>query len=75
VPVISNLEDLYKIPRLQKVQQEEHHRKRAAKLTALRKRLEAEEEASQVATRQNMPSPGAMHLNDRPLDASIVDLD
>ena len=59
VPVITNLEDLYKLPRLQKVQQEEQRKTKAAKLKALRKRLEAEEGANATTS-----SP-----------VSIVDLD
>ena len=45
VPVITNLEDLYKLPRLQKVAAEEQRKKKAAKLASLRRRLEAEEAA------------------------------
>lgn len=64
VPVISNLEDLYKIPRLQKLQREERRKKKAAKLNAMRKRFQAEEEAL-----------GGEPLRIRDGDESIADLD
>jgi hypothetical protein len=69
VPVITNLEDLYKMPRLQKVQQEEQRKKKAAKLKAMRKRLEAEEGAH-VETRQHSQNRAV-----QPTGPSIVDLD
>lgn len=68
VPVITNLEDLYKLPRLQKVQQEEQRKQKAAKLKALRKRLEAEEAAAHEMRQvqiENSPLTGP----------SITDLD
>lgn len=52
VPVISNLEDLYKLPRLQKAMREEKRKKQAAKLKAMRKRFEAEEAAARQNTQQ-----------------------
>ena len=74
VPVISNLEDLYKLPRLQKVQQEENRKKKMAKLKALRKHLEAEEAAHVVAVK-----PSSLEHNNLPSNEgeypSIVDLD
>ena len=68
VPVITNLEDLYKIPRLQKVQREEQRKYKATKLKELRRCLEAEEVAC-VALQQELRG------DESSPSASIVDLD
>ena len=49
VPIISNLEDLYKIPQLQRLQREQERRKKKKKLDEMRKRFQAEDKASKLA--------------------------
>ena len=44
VPIITNLEDLYKIPRMQKALREQERKKKAVKLRQMRKRLEEMED-------------------------------
>ena len=74
VPVITNLEDLYKLPRLQKVQQQEQRKKKMAKLKALQKHLEAEEAAHVVASRPSSHEHNGP-ISNKGESSSIVDLD
>lgn len=74
VPVISNLEDLYKLPRLQKVQQEENRKRKMAKLRTLRKHLEAEEAAHVVTVKPSSREHNSLPSNEVE-SPFIVDLD
>ena len=70
VPVITNLEDLYKLPRLQKMAAEEQRKKKAAMLESLRRRLEAEEAAHDFS---ELDRASGKKMTDA--SASIADLD
>ena len=56
VPIITNLEDLYKVPLMQKVLREQQRKKKAAKLRQMRKRFEKMEE-NDVNMDSKMPHP------------------
>ena len=56
VPIITNLEDLYKVPLMQKVLREQQRKEKAAKLRQMRKRFE-KMEANDVDMDSKMPHP------------------
>mmetsp|Transcript_25806 Transcript_25806/g.48982 ORF Transcript_25806/g.48982 Transcript_25806/m.48982 type:complete len:758 (+) Transcript_25806:138-2411(+) len=74
-PVLENYEDLYKLPKLQQMQKEKKEREQQAKLLKMRKRLEAEKAAMEMAK----VVPSNIHDEDGhaepPAQSSIADLD
>ena len=61
VPIITNLEDLYKIPRMQKALREQERKKKAVKLRQMRKRLEEMEDDDDAESK--MPEKSITELD------------